>query len=59
MLVLNGVNEKIDESVLQWFGHVERMENGRMSKRDYVEECAGSCSVGRPQKKWIDVVKTV
>ena len=31
--VLRGVNEKFDEGVLQWFGHVERI-----AKRVYVRE---------------------
>ena len=25
--------------------------------KEYVEECAGSRSVGRPRKRWIDTVK--
>ena len=50
-------NERIDEGVFQWFGHVERMENDRIAKRAYVDECAGSHSVGKPWKKWIDAVK--
>ena len=33
------------------------MENGRIAKRVYVEECAGSRSVGRPRKRWTDTVK--
>ena len=37
-----GVDEKIDEVVLRWFGHVERMEKGRIAKRVYVGVCAGS-----------------
>ena len=28
----------------------------RIAKRVYVEECAGSRSVGRPRKRWIDTV---
>ena len=52
-----GLDERIDEGVLWWFGHVERIERDRMAKRVYVGECAGSCSVGRPQKRWIDTVK--
>ena len=28
--VTNGVDKKIDEGVLRWFGYVERMENGRV-----------------------------
>ena len=45
----NVVDEKID-GVLQWFGHVERMESDKI-------ECAGSHSVGRLRKRWIDTVK--
>ena len=37
--------------------HVERMENDRIAKRVYVGGCAGSRSVGRPWKRWIDTVK--
>ena len=54
--VTKGVDEKI-EDVLPWFGHVERMENDIISKRVYVGECAGSRSVGRARKRWIDTVK--
>ena len=46
-----------DEGVLRWFGHVERMEKDRTPRRVYVGECAGSRSVGRPRKRWIDSVK--
>ena len=42
------VDERIDEGVLRWFGHVERMENDRIAKRVYVRECGGNRSVGRP-----------
>ena len=36
---------------------MKRMQNDRIEKRAYVGECAGSCSVGRPQKRWNDTVK--
>ena len=52
-----GVDEKIDEGVLGWFGHVKRMENDRIAKSFYVGEFAGSRSVGKPRKRWIDTVK--
>ena len=52
-----GVDEKIDEGVLRWFGHVERMEDDRVFKRVCVGKCAGSRSVGRPRIRWIDTVK--
>ena len=45
--VTKGVDEKIDEDVLLWFGHVERMENDSNAKKVYEGECAGSRSVGR------------
>ena len=55
--VTKGVDERIDEGVLRWFGHVEKMENVRIVKRVYVWECTGCCSVGRPRKRWIDTLK--
>ena len=55
--VMKGVGERIEEVVLRLFGHVEMMEKDRIAKRVYVGECAGSRSVGRPRKKWIDIVK--
>ena len=54
---MKGVDERIDEGVLQWFGHVERMEKNRIAKRVYVGECAGTHSVGRPRKRWIETMK--
>ena len=33
------------------------MERNKIAKRVYVGECAGSRSVGRPRKRWIDTVK--
>ena len=55
--VTKGVDKRIDEVILWWFGQVERMEKDRIAKRVYVGECAGSHSVGRPRKRWIDTVK--
>ena len=48
------VDERIDESVLWWFSHVE---NDRIAKRMYVGEFASSCSLGRLRKRWIDAMK--
>ena len=44
--VTKGADEKIDEGLLRWFDHMERMENDRIAKRAYVGECADSRSVG-------------
>ena len=46
-----GLDERVDESVLRWFGHVENMERDRDAKRFYAIEYAGSRSVGRPWKR--------
>ena len=50
-----GLDERIDEGILWWFIYVERMERDRIAKRIYVRVCAGSRSVGRPQKRGLDV----
>ena len=34
-------DERIDESVLRWFGHVERLKNDRIAKRVYVGQSDG------------------
>ena len=52
--VMKEVDERIDEGVLRWFGHLKRMENDRVAKRVYVGECTGSRFVGRP---WIDTMR--
>ena len=36
---------------------MERMENDKIVKRVYVGECAGSRSVVRQRKRWIDIIK--
>ena len=53
------INERIDEGVLRWFGHVKRMENDRIAKRIYVGECAGSRSLGRPRKSGLILRRNV
>ena len=48
---------RTDEGVFQCFGHVERMEDGRIAKRVHVAECSSNRSVGRHRKRWVDTVK--
>ena len=50
------MDEKIDEHVLHWFSHIERMKNDRIAKTVHVGECMGSRLVGQPQKRCIDFV---
>ena len=54
--MMNGVDEKIDE-ILLWFSHEKRMKYDRIVKRVYVKESAGSRSMGKSQKRWIDTLK--
>ena len=42
--VVKCVDERIDESVVRWFGHVERMVNDRIANRVYVGMCWQSLS---------------
>ena len=51
------LDERNDEDVLRCFGHVERIERDTIAKRVYIGVCAGSNSVSRPRKRWIDTVK--
>ena len=44
--MMKGVDKTNNEVVLQWFGHVERMDNDIIAKRVYVGECAASHSFG-------------
>ena len=54
--VTKEVDERIGQSVLRWFGHIERMGDDRITKRVYVEQCMSSRLVSRPLKRWTDSV---
>src|SRR5678816_1585400 len=54
--VKKGVNERINESTLRWFGHMKRMNDSRLVKWMYSGECVGNRPAGRPKKKWIESV---
>ena len=51
------VTNRIEESVLRWFGHLEKMENDRIAMREHAGVCAGGRSVGQQRKRRIDTVK--
>ena len=53
------VGMKIDQSVLRWFGHVERMNEERMVRRVYESSVHGTRRRGRPRKCWMDGVVNV
>ena len=53
------VRQRIDQGLLRWFGHVERMGGERMAKRVYESNVRGVRRRGRPRKCWMDRVKEV
>jgi hypothetical protein len=42
---------------LQWAGHVQRMEGTRIPKKVFKAKFEGVRSVGKPRKRWEDVVQ--
>ena len=51
------VGQRIDQGLLRWFGHVERMGDERLAKRVYDSNVRGVRRRGRPRKCWINGVK--
>ena len=49
--------ERVDANVLRWFGHVERMEDGRLLKKVVNARVEGRGARGRPRFGWMDGVK--
>ena len=39
-------------NVLKWFGHVGRMREERLVKREYWANVEGNRRKGRPQRRW-------
>ena len=46
-----------DQRVLRWFGHVERMDEYRLSRKVLMAEVSGGRARGRPRLGWMDGVK--
>ena len=55
--VMRELSGRADQSVLRWFGHIERMDEDRLVKRVYRAEVRGVAPRGRPQLRWMDGVK--
>ena len=50
---------RADQRVLRWFGHMERMDEYRMSRRVLMAEVSGGRIRGRQRLGWMDCVKVV
>ena len=53
------VSQRMDQGVLRWFGHVERMGNERLVKKVYDSEVRGVRRRVRPRKSWMNGVKEI
>ena len=51
------VLERIERNLLKWFGHVERMGEEKLVKREHRANVAGNRGRERPQRRWRDEVK--
>ncbi len=52
-----GVLEEVKRHTLKWFGHMERIEESRMTRRVYVIGIEGGNVRGGPPVKWRDRVQ--
>ncbi len=55
--VVKVLAERAEQGVLQWFGHVERMEEERLVKKITRSNVRGVRPRGRPRMRWMDSVK--
>ena len=52
-----GVGERMDQGVLRWVGHVERMGEERLVRRVYESDVRRARCRGRQRARWLDEVK--
>ena len=48
---------RVDQRVLRWFGHVERMDESRLARRVMTAEVNGGRVRGTPRFGWMESVK--
>ena len=48
---------RVDQCVLRWFGHVERMNEESMAKKVKISDVEGNRFKGRPRFEWMDGIR--
>ena len=51
------LESRADQRVLRWFGHVERMDEYRVTRKVLISEVRGGRVRERPRLGWMDGVK--
>ena len=49
--------KRVESNLLQWFGHIERMEEEILVRKVYRETVDGNRRRGRPKRRWEDEVR--
>jgi hypothetical protein len=50
---------KIEKIMLRWFGHVERMDERRLTKKIYETDVGGNAGRRRPRRTFLDQIGEV
>ena len=51
------ISNKVQESRLKWYGHVQRREGECIGKRVVAMEVPGKRRRGRPKRRWLDSIR--
>ena len=54
--VKESIKVKTKRNLLRWFGHMERMNDERLTKKVYCAKVDGCRRRGRPRKVWMDQI---